>query len=83
MLKTAHHSTRRLSSAFAEPPAITGVLKAFFAAMSDALAVSRQYQRLRAYGLPHDTALERAVGIDPSPQKSPERGHPLCFAGRA
>lgn len=51
-----------------------------FAAMTEGLAASRQYQQSRSRGLHHDAAIRAAFGINPARTHSVG---PLAFAGRA
>jgi hypothetical protein len=37
-------------------------LGVIFAALSEAVSAHRQYEQMRRWGIPHDTALRRALG---------------------
>src|SRR5262245_42291998 len=53
-------------------------------ALREGLAACREYEELRARGMPHDSALSVSLGLGSSPRKE-ARGasEPLRFAGRA
>ncbi len=62
------------------PIAIT--LRAFVDTWRETLAACREYEQLRAWGMPHDTALREALGLSASPPRR-ETAQPLYFAGKA
>ena len=60
------------------------VLRLAFDALRESFAACRAYERLRARGTPHDSAIREALGIglEPPPgARQPARA--LCFAGKA
>jgi len=68
----------------ASPAHIVGFLGAFGRSLAEGLGASREYERLRAWGVPYDTALRTAFGIDASPSRSRRRSvQPIWFAGKA
>ena len=53
-------------------------------ALREALAAHRQYERLTARGMAHDTALRESLGIGLRPsQATREAAKPLFFSGKA
>jgi len=75
---------RAIDPVAASPAHIVGFLGAFGRSLTEGLVASREYERLRAWRVPHDAALRTAFGIDAGPSRGGHRSvQPLCFAGRA
>jgi hypothetical protein len=67
----------------ASPAHHLGILGAFWRSLAEGLVASREYERLRAWGVPDDAALRTAFGIDASrSRRGTQPVQPLCFAGR-
>lgn len=63
--------------------AVTG-LRTICDAFREGLAAHRRYKDLRSRGMPHETAVQQAVGVGPSASPAiRERATLLCFAGQA
>lgn len=63
---------------------ILTILRMMCEALQEGLAAHRHYEKLRARGVAHDSALRQALAIAPAPSEhARERSSPLCFAGRA
>jgi len=81
-----HHASRRgravrLASA---QGAMVSSLRTAWDAWRDGLAAHRQYEHLRSRGVPHEEAIQEALGVGWSRrQAARERAKPLWFAGRA
>ena len=64
MLRMHPHLEQRLVHPItASPGPIAGILGAFFRSLADCLAASREYERQRAWGVPHNDALRIAFGL--------------------
>ena len=63
------------------PARALGGLVHALAAVGEGIAAARRYQRLKAAGAPHDTAIRRALGADPPNRRETARA--LYFAGQA
>jgi hypothetical protein len=59
---------------------LAATLRAIVDAWRESLAAHRQYERLRARGIPHDRALGEALGVPPT---RCHKNASLYFAGRA
>jgi hypothetical protein len=52
-------------------------------ALREGLAAHREYEELRSWGMPHDTALRASLGLGARPQqRTRATAKPLHFAGR-
>jgi len=85
MSRTFQHAT-----SWPEPSAIAtskptrAAPGAFYDALRESLAASRQYQQLRSSGISHDTAIREALGVGQShSQASDKSSKRLGFAGKA
>src|SRR5262245_20194236 len=84
----AHHATSP-PGLFDSPTALSAwpmvtTLAAMGEALREGLAACREYEELRSRGMPHDTALRAALGLDPSSRPGTRAAaKPLYFAGRA
>ena len=55
-----------------------------FAALYEGFAAYRDYERLRARGIPHDAAIRQSLGVGTTPCAGlPDVAGALCFAGKA
>ena len=67
----------------AVPGKIVTALLAMWDAWREALVAHRRYEHLSSRGMPHDKALKEALGLGPSPSRTPrETAKALCFSGR-
>lgn len=72
----------RPRAGWSSPP--LAALRGTFDALRESFVACRAYERLRARGMPHDSAIREAlgIGVDPPPvARQPART--LCFAGKA
>jgi len=83
------HQEANLTGRSAHPTAASSwptvtALRTMCDALREGLAAHRQYEGLRSRGIPHDTALREALGIDLIPsQAQREAMMPLYFGGKA
>jgi hypothetical protein len=72
-----------VQSAAASAWPLVDVLARMCDALREGLSACRQYERLRSYGTPHDTAVREALGFGPNPRPGTrETTKPLYFAGK-
>jgi hypothetical protein len=79
-LEQTYQSRRRRPREWSWPTVTT--LLSFVDALHDGFAAYREYEQLRASGIPHDRAIREALGIGPS-RVRPDAARALHFAGRA
>ena len=77
-----HTESRRPTSASLWP--IVTAPGMILDALREGLAAHRRYEHLRSRGVPHDTALRKALGMGPSPShEGRQAATPIYFAGKA
>ena len=55
-----------------------------FSALYEGFAAYRDYERLRARGIPHDAAIRQSLGVGTTARAAlPDVAGALCFAGKA